>query len=217
MVAALKQLLPRHRDQLVVVLAKPVLGGFFMRSFVERWLRKLKIEQVSVLLLQSIVSKPPPPRLIERAMALKEEGKVRYISMSSHNRPLLGRIACGELDVPVDLLQLRYNAVHRGAEMDIFPHLADVPAERPGTVCFTATCWSKLLKAKNMPPGEQPLTAAECYRFVLQQPKIDVCVTGPANAEQLEENLAALEDGPLSDEELSRIKRIGDHIYGKKR
>jgi hypothetical protein len=32
---------------------------------------------------------------------------------------------------------------------------------------YTATCWRKLLKARQMPAGEAPLSAADCYRFVL--------------------------------------------------
>jgi hypothetical protein len=30
-------------------------------------------------------------------------------------------------------------------------------------------------------------------------------------------NLAALEAGPLSEPELERMRRIGDHVYGRKR
>ena len=57
--------------------------------------------------------------------------------------------------------------------------------------------------------------AADCYRFVLSNPNVNVCITGPSSAEQMEENLAALAGGPLSDEEMPRVKRIGDHIYRK--
>jgi hypothetical protein len=107
--------------------------------------------------------------------------------------------------------QIRYNAVHPGAEKDVFPHL---PREdRPGIVAFTATCWGKLFQQKWMPPGERPPKAADCYRFVLSHPDVDVCVTGPSTAEQLEENLAALSAGPLADDEMARIRRIGRHIH----
>ena len=206
---ALLSLAPRHRERMVIVLAKPVGRGFFLRSYVERWLRKLDIDQADLLLLQGV--RKPAPLLFDRARKLKEEGKVRFVGMSSHERPLFGRIARGEVDAPVDVFQLRYNAVHRGAERDIFPFLPD--QNRPGIVNFTATCWSKLLKAKNMPAGERPPSAAECYRFVLSNPNVDVCLTAPSSAERLERNLEALEEGPLSGEEMERLVRIGDHMH----
>lgn len=209
---ALGNLLPKYRDKLVIVTPYfPVDKGLFLRRSVEGWLRRLNIDTLDCIILQGV--RKPSNRLFERALKLKDEGKVRFIGISSHNRPFFGRIARGELDLPVDLFQLRYNVVHRGAEQDIFPHLA--PESRPGTVVFTATCWRKPLQAGNMPPGEKPLTAADCYRFVLSNPNVDVCITGPANERQLEENLSALDLGPLSDEEMARVKRIGDYIYRK--
>jgi len=103
--------------------------------------------------------------------------------------------------------------VHRGAEEDIFPHLPQ--DNSPGIVVFTATCWRKPLKARNMPADEAPLTAADCYRFVLSNPNVNVCLTGPSSAQQMEENLAALAGGSLSDKEMVRVKRIDDFIYRK--
>jgi aryl-alcohol dehydrogenase-like predicted oxidoreductase len=68
-----------------------------------------------------------------------------------------------------------------------------------------------------MPPGEEPLTAADCYRFVLSNPDVDVCLTAPGSAQQMEDNFKALEKGPLDKEEMERVRRIGNYIYGKKR
>jgi aryl-alcohol dehydrogenase-like predicted oxidoreductase len=213
MVRAIRNLAPRHRDELRIVLAKPTSGGFFLQSFVERWLKKLKIEQVDLVILQEL-RKPQPPgqKLVDRVHRLRESGTVRFVGMSSHSRPLFGKIARGEVKAPVDFFQIRYNAVHTGAEQDIFPHL---PQEnRPGIVIFTATCWQKLLKHKLMPADERPLASADCYRFVLSHPDVNVCVTGPSTAAQMEENLKALDAGPLDEEEMTRIRRIGKHIYG---
>jgi predicted aldo/keto reductase-like oxidoreductase len=145
---------------------------------------------------------------------LKESGKVRFVGMSGHKRSLFGKIAGEEVKAPVDFFQVRYNAVHSGAEQDIFPHL---PQEnRPGVVVFTATCWGKLLKPKLVPAGERPLAPADCYRFVLSHPDVNVCVTAPSTAAQMEDNLKALDAGPLDEEEMARVRRIGKHIYGTK-
>ncbi|MGD8719689.1 MAG: aldo/keto reductase [Candidatus Zixiibacteriota bacterium] len=212
MARAIRRLAPAHRDDLRVVLAWPFFVGFSLKSFVNRWLKKLKIERADLLLIQGL-RQAPGGRLLGRLRDLKESGKVRFVGMSSHDRNLFGRIARGEVEAAVDFFQIRYSAVNTGAETDVFPHL---PGEnRPGVVIFTATCWGKLLNPGLMPPGERPPAPADCYRFVLSHPDVDVCITGPSTAEQMEANLRALAAGPLDEEEMARIRRIGRHIYGK--
>jgi aryl-alcohol dehydrogenase-like predicted oxidoreductase len=210
MVKAINNLARNHRDELLIVLARPFPRAFRLEPYVERWLGKLHLDWVDLLFQD--VRKPFGEKVAARLQRLKDRGLVRFVGMSSHNRPLLGKISSGEVEVPIDFFHTRYNAVHSGAEQDIFPFLKH---DRPGVVAFTATCWRKLLKAKSMPLGEQPLTAAECYRFALSNPNINICMTGPKNEEQLVENLEALEAGPLDEEEMSRVRRIGRHIYGK--
>jgi hypothetical protein len=112
-----------------------------------------------------------------------------------------------------DIFHTRYNAAHRGAETDIFPKLS--PDDRPGIVTYTATCWRKLLKSSLAPPGEQPARGSDCYRFVLSNPDVDVCMTGPKDREQMREALATIELGPLNEEEMARMRRLGDAVRGK--
>jgi aryl-alcohol dehydrogenase-like predicted oxidoreductase len=211
---AIGNLTPGHRDEMVIVLAKaffhPGFGGFRLESFVDRWLGKLGLEYTD-LLLQSL-NKPLSSKLTDRLHRLREKGKVRFVGMSSHKRPLFPKVARGEVNAPDDFFHIRYNAVHTGAEQEVFPNLSR--ERRPGIAIFTATCWRKLLKPGNMPAGERPLTAADCYRFVLSNPDVNVCLTAPANAEQMEDNFKALNAGPLDEEEMARVRRIGKHIYG---
>ncbi|MGD8698865.1 MAG: aldo/keto reductase [Gemmatimonadales bacterium] len=211
MVQAIRNLAPSHRDELCIVLARPFFRGFRLESYVERWLKKLQLERADLLF--QAVRKPPSPKLTDRLERLRESGKVRFVGVSSHRRALLGRLARGDVTAPIDFFHVRYNAVHTGAELDVFPHLP--PEDRKGVVVFTATCWRKLLKPKLMPPGERPLSAAECYRFVLSHPDVDVCLTAPSTAAQMEDNLKVLDAGPLDEEEMARIRRIGKHIYGR--
>jgi aryl-alcohol dehydrogenase-like predicted oxidoreductase len=210
MVKAINNLAKDHREELLIVLARPLTQAFRLERYVERWLKKLQLDWVDLLFQD--VRKPFSKTLSDRLQKLREGGKLRFVGVSSHNRPLLGKISSGEIGVPIDFFHTRYNAVHTGAEQDIFPFMQH---DRPGVVAFTATCWRKLLKAKNMPAGERPLTAAECYRFALSDPNINICMTGPKNEDQMRENFAALETGPLDEGEMDRIRRIGKHIYGK--
>ena len=40
-------------------------------------------------------------------------------------------------------------------------------------------------------------------------------MTGPADKKQMDEALEALDAGPLSDDEMERVRRIGDHVHEK--
>ena len=77
-----------------------------------------------------------PEPLREELQRLKEDDRVRAVAMSCHDRKFAGELAeQGALDV----LMIRYNAAHPGAEQDIFPHLE---LHKPGVVSYTATRWA---------------------------------------------------------------------------
>ena len=210
--AALQRLVRGHRDQLVIAMQSYDHSGLLLRWMHERGLRALGIDCADVLILGGY-GRCPPERVLGPALKLKEQGKVRFLAMSGHRRAAFRELLQSPSS-PIDVFMVRYNAAHRGAETEVFPYL---PSDnRPGVTTYTATRWGQLLKAGKMPPAdrERPLTAAECYRFVLTSPHVDVCMTGPANAAQLDEALRALDAGPLSDDELARARRIGDHVHG---
>jgi len=206
---ALRPLLATRRDELVLAIQCYDHIGLWLTASVERALRQLGIEQADILLL-GWFNRRTPRRLLDMALKLKDQGKVRFLGITGHNRTFHGTTA-RDPDSPFDVQMLRYNAAHRGAETEIFEGL---PETRPGLVTYTATRWGQLLKQRKMPPGEKPLTAADCYRFVLSHPAVDLCLCGPRTEEQMEEGLAALARGPLSPDELDRIRHIGDHVHG---
>ena len=208
---ALKNLIKIRRDQVVIAFQTYDKSGLLMRRFHEKGLRRLGTDYVD-LLLMSWMRGSPRGRMLETALRLKEEGKVRFLGISTHDRPLAGRIAA-DPNSSVDAIMIRYNAAHVGAERDIFPQ---IPANNPpGVIAFTATRWGQLVNPKKMPPGEEPLTAADCYRFALSSGMVDVCLTGPRTTEELEGGMRAIDLGPLSDVEMERVRRIGKYVYGK--
>jgi aryl-alcohol dehydrogenase-like predicted oxidoreductase len=79
-------------------------------------------------------------------------------------------------------------------------------------VAFTVTNWGQLVSKRRISRGEEPLTAADCYRFALSHPAVQVAITAPKNAREMRENLKALELGPLSPEEMARARRIGEAV-----
>lgn len=145
--------------------------------------------------------------MVEELVRLRESGKVRALAVSIHDRPRAGRLA---EDSVLDALMIRYNAAHPGAEADVFPHLA---RRKPAVVAYTATCWRKLLAAPRGWTGPV-MTAGDCYRFCLSSPHVDLVLTGPKDAAQLRENLAAVERGPLSEEEQRWMRELGRKVHG---
>ncbi len=198
-----------HRDELIVSMFSYAHNSFLTEVFFSRGLKALGIEYADALVL-GYFPKRPHQKVIDGAMRLKEQGLVRFIGLSSHNRRLFPGL---QKEGIFDLFHIRYSAAHRGAETETFPFLKG--DDRPGVVSFTATRWGKLLKPKKMPPGEQPPTAVDCYRFVLTNPSVDVCMIGARNLGQMRDNLGTLNCGPMTEEELNRMRRIGDYIRGK--
>src|SRR6202142_2651116 len=206
----LRALAPK-RDRFLLVTQSYSRVASLIGPSLERALRALRFDYPDALLL-GLWNGAPPPRILDACRKLRERGLVRYVAVSTHNRPLIARLA---EDPQFDIFHVRYNAVHRGAEREVFPQmLAHNP---PGLVSFTATSWRQLLSHKRIPSGEKIPTAADCYRFVLTEPAVNICMTGPADAAQFEQALEALRRGPMSEDELKWMRRVGDAIYGKPR
>ncbi|MCZ6465558.1 MAG: hypothetical protein O7A09_14605 [Proteobacteria bacterium] len=213
---AMRHLARRQRDEVVLTVQSYSRVPALIAPSVELALRRVGIDCFDCLLLGARNDRPGDG-YVEAFERLREQGKVRFLALSTHNRPLLPQLF-DEFQrgaSPYDVFMVRYNAVHRGAESDVFPF---VPAERPpALIAYTATRWGHLLDPTKMPPGEAPLSASDCYRFALTQPEVDMVLSGPASAEQMDEALRALDLGPLDEEALERARRIGDSIYGRHR
>jgi aryl-alcohol dehydrogenase-like predicted oxidoreductase len=211
---AMRNVARSNRDGVVLTVQSYSRVGALMAPSIEIALRRAGVEYFDFLLL-GMWNAPPWEGIVAAALRLREQGKVRHLMLSTHNRPSLQkhfrRFEAGES--PFDAFMLRYNAVHRGAETDVFPHLP--AADPPGVVAYTATRWGHLVDPKKMPPGETPPPARDCYRFALSHPAVSLVLSGPANREQMQEAIAALRAGPLTADEMARMHRIGDHIYGR--
>lgn len=198
-----------RRDKLVVLLQVYNRIAGMMASSVERGLKKAGLDHADILLLGWFNSMPSP-KIIDAAMKIKERGLVKYLAMSGHHRPAFPEVARKDI---FDIFHIRYNAAHRGAETEVFPKLPE--NGRPGIVVYTATRWGNLLNPKKMPPAEKTPSGSDCYRFVLSNPSVDVCMTGPKNREEMQEALKSLDKGPMSEDEMNRMRRVGDHVHKK--
>jgi aryl-alcohol dehydrogenase-like predicted oxidoreductase len=197
-----------RRDELVLVLQTFSRSAHLAERSVARALRSLGVEQADVLLL-GWHDRAPTRALLEAAAKLRERGLTRCLAISSHSRPMYREHLAGGL---FDVFHVRYSAAHRGAEQDAFPHLPR--AGGPGIVTFTSTRWGDLLEPKNMPAGQSPPSASDCYRFALSNPHVHVVATGPASDAEMDAVIATLPKGPLDEEALERMRLIGDHVHG---
>jgi predicted aldo/keto reductase-like oxidoreductase len=149
-----------------------------------------------------------PGGALEFCAAARREGRVRLLGLTSHQRRLAAEAASGGL---LDMLMIRYNAAHRGAETDVFPVTA--PLGLP-VVVYTCLRWGALLRpTPDDPPGFVPRPAPVWYRFALQHPAVTVALAAPEMRAELDEDLQVLRaGGPLPAEEYERLAEHGRRV-----
>jgi aryl-alcohol dehydrogenase-like predicted oxidoreductase len=205
-----KDVVAKDRDRFVLATG-PILGFFAgsVRRAAEWALRESGSDYLDVLqVFWAGKMSALTPSVVAEMVRLRQEGKVRAIGISIHDRKRAARLAA---EGPLDFFMIRYNAAHPGAEIDIFPQL---PAKKPVIAAYTATCWTKLLKPPKGWNGPAA-SAGDCFRFCLTNPHVDLVISAPKTAAEMRENLRALEQGPLSDEEMTRMRALGRAVRGK--
>lgn len=205
----LRRLPASKRDRLVLATG-PTLGFLAgsVRRRVEQVLRLLRTDRIDVAQLFWLGRMSAyRDSIVAEMEKLRDEGKVRLIGASIHDRVRAGALAESG---PLSLFMIRYNAAHPGAERDIFPHLA---TRRPMVVAYTATSWRRLLTRPDGWQGPLP-TPADCYRFCLTSEHIDVVLMGPRTVAELDENLEGLRKGPLSEQEMHELRAFGRVVHG---
>jgi aryl-alcohol dehydrogenase-like predicted oxidoreductase len=213
MVEGLRRLIRAgHRDDLVLVAEAGIPTAWFVRRSWERHARALGVETIDVYLLGWVRSRWYLSGRTWPAMeALRGDQRVRAIGFSSHDRRLAAELA---RERHPDVLMIRYNAAHRGAEDEVFATL-DPP--RPGVLAYTATRWGMLLQpvpalgyATGMSPGE-------CYRFALGHPSVDAVLCAASSPAELRQDVAAVLEGPLPTDRHAEVCRFGDAVHATAR
>jgi predicted aldo/keto reductase-like oxidoreductase len=177
-------------------------------------LEELKTDSIDVLTLYYVESDNEWNQIVAPGGAwdyLAEQrraGRVERIGLTSHQRVLAAQWAqSGKLD----LLMIRYNAAHRGAEREVFPmaQQRQIPV-----VTFTGLRWKALLAGTaDDPPGFVAPSAVDCYRFCLSQPAVSVALMAPGNRAEMEADLKLLDDWRgLDPAERERLAAHGDRV-----
>ena len=117
---AMRHLARRHRDELVLTVQSYSRVPALVGSSVDVALLRSGLDYFDILLLGAWNARPIEG-YVEAFRRLKEQGKVRFLAVSTHNRPLLPSLfeEFERGESPFDVFMVRYNAVHRGAEKEV--------------------------------------------------------------------------------------------------
>lgn len=204
-----------HRHELVLVggVGLPFAGS--VRRGLEQHLRLLRTDHLDVWLIGWLRHRWYARDAVWAEMRrLREEGKTRAIAFSSHDRPLAARLV---RELPADVVMIRYNASHRGAEREVYDALADMGDRRPGIVAYTATRWGMLLAPQPKRGFSEAMRGPECYRFALGHPMVDMVWCAAGTPRELREDVEGALAGPLPAVRRGQICRFGDAVHAAAR
>jgi predicted aldo/keto reductase-like oxidoreductase len=184
------------------------------KSELPRVLQELHTDYVDILTFYYVEEEAEwqqiigPGGALEFCRAAQSDGLVRFLGLTSHQRPLAAQMAQSGM---LDTLMIRYNAAHRGVEQEVFPVTG---ALQMPVIVYTCLRWGALLRpTPDDPPGFQVPRAPAWYRFALQSPSVTVALMAPQNRAELDEDLTVLEStGPLTEEEYEQLAAHGKRV-----
>ena len=211
---AIEELGSSQRAQVVVALqfsARTVTAG---KKELKKVLSILQTGYIDVLTIYYMESEAEwceimkPGGVLGFLHEMKQQGKIRLIGLTTHQRVLGAKWAqTGQLD----LLMIRYNGAHPGAEEDVFPITRRLKIPVVG---FTCMRWGAMLRSTpDDPPGFKVPTGRDWYRFSLSNPDVAVALMAPNGRQELLDNLSIIKDWkPLDSEYLKMLKAHGQRI-----
>jgi aryl-alcohol dehydrogenase-like predicted oxidoreductase len=192
-----------------------------IRAGVENSLRRMKTDYLDVVQFHRSLTRREFEEhgALETALALKREGKVRFIGVSGTLPQLDEQIAMGVFDV----FQIPYSALQRdheeviarasaaGAGIIIRGGVArGAPSDWARRTYYMVTAaslrdrWDKA-RLDDLLDG---MTRMEfMLRFTLSSPELDTTIVGTSNPAHLRDNLDAALKGPLPNDVISEAKR----------
>jgi aryl-alcohol dehydrogenase-like predicted oxidoreductase len=133
---------------------------------------------------------------------------VRAVGASFHDRRAAAYAARHGM---IDIAYCRYNVVHRGAEVDLFPLLD----RRSPTLLYNFINTQGYLRPARydelrLSKNHWRPAVTDYYRFVLTRPELDGVLCAPSKPDHVRALAEALDLGPLTDEEVAYIRDLAD-------
>jgi hypothetical protein len=206
------------RDEIVVAgVCYPTQPEFCSMPFQELLAAVPRLERLDVLLAGGAYGE----EIGERLPVYQEHRRRRFlgsraIGVTFHDRAAAAvAVRAGGLDIAF----IRYNADHAGATKDFFPR---VPA-RPRPLVFNFKSTSGYVPPARMtelglaaPDYWQP-AITDHYRFAFTRPQLDGLLIAQRTPREVEELAAALDRGPLTEEEESYLIDVASVARGDAR
>ena len=205
-------------------------------------LRKLRVDVIDIEQIHGLLPEHVDQVMDSHLPVLekaRDEGKIRFIgateaTSTDHAHVALRQVlAVGRLDT----IMIGYNLLHQTAETGILPSafalnigtIIMVPVRR---VLASPELTRKVvaeLKASGQIgadslPDDDPLgwllhdgirsVPEAAYRFAIAHPEIDSVLTGTADIDHLETNVAAVNAGPLGQRDIDRLRRVFGPLAG---
>jgi aryl-alcohol dehydrogenase-like predicted oxidoreductase len=197
----------RPADETVVVAGTYHADAVSIERDVVRTLRSLRRETIDVFLAFWTRSSARLDEVMGVLRSLSERGLIRAAGVSTHDR----RLACEAADRGADVVMVRHNAAHRGAETSVFPHCT---ARGTGVLTFSNLCYGRMLHRSPAVLSEK-VTAPDCYRYSLSQPGVHACIAAPRRHSELVENLAVVDNPLVEPQRLAELRAHGDYVYAR--
>ena len=213
LIEGLVQLLPEGRERVFIATGSESRDHDALERYLDETCRRLDVDVIDLFLVEYVNPKDDRTAVfgddgaLELLARWKGRGRIRYAGASVHDRDLaVDLVDSGR----IDLLMHRYNMAHRKSEERVLPaaRSAGVPV-----LGFTSTRWGTLLQGHPDWEGAVP-KAADCYRFVLDNPAVMATFTSPATVAQLRDNLAVLASPSLLPGQREEWERYGALVYG---
>ena len=123
---------------------------------------------------------------LEALDKLKQQGKIRYTGFGSHFDPKWFYVAFVKFAKYFDCCSMPYNIRHRVGEL-VMPVAKEAGL---GVITIKPFARGSLLKGRDLEGTDKDLPR-EMIAFVLENPSVDVCLTGVHTLEQVRQNFSA--------------------------
>ena len=197
-----------RRDEFVLSTKSAARTADGLIADVETSLRDLRTDAVDVLFLHTVSDPATCEQVfaargaIEGAQKAKRDGKIRHIGVSVH-RDLATMRRCIESGV-FEVLMTAYSVLDPEGSSALLPVAR---ARDLGTVVMKPLSGGQLASppGPNGEPRSPDPVAGGALRWVAWHPYVTSVIPGMINAQQVADNVAAVEQGPLSDDERAEL------------
>ncbi|HLO31712.1 MAG TPA: aldo/keto reductase, partial [Anaerolineales bacterium] len=182
-------------------------------------LQRMKTDYIDIMQLHNpSVDSTEQNHLVEALKEMQQQGKVRFVSISTtlpHLPTYLGWGVFDTFQIPYSALEREHEEwISRAAEMGIGTIIrGGVARGEFGVGLGNAERWKKF-EAANLDELREPGESRTAFllRFTLSHPDVHTIIVGTLYPEHLQENVAAVKKGPLAEGIYAEAKRRLDAV-----